>query len=323
MTARFRVFYLRTVGVAYKDYYADLGVSRDATQEEIKKAFRKLARKYHPDHAKDQDKAVAEEQFKRINEAYEVLSDPEKRRKYDAFGSNWQEGAEFRPPPGGGVRFHRRRGGAGPDFHFEGTGFSDFFESFFGRSTMGGGWDPFGEMEEEPEGDLDIETDLLVSLEETESGGTRSLRLRRRDGSTEQIRVKIPVGVREGQKIRVAGKGREGRGQRRGDLYLVIRLEKHPDFRVDGADLHYEAEIFPWDAVLGCRVKVPTLTQRVAVTVPPGSSSERKIRLKGLGLKKKDGSRGDLYVHPKIILPESLSEGQRKAWEALRRSYED
>ncbi len=311
------------MGVTYKDYYADLGVSRGASQDEIKKAFRKLARKYHPDHAKD--KAGAEEQFKRINEAYEVLGDPEKRRKYDEFGSNWQEGAEFRPPPGGGFRYHRQGGaGVGSDFHFEGTGFSDFFESFFGRATMGGGrGHPFSGMGGEPEGELDVETDLLVSLEETESGATRSLRLRRNDGSTEQIRVKIPVGVREGQKIRVAGKGREGRGQRRGDLYLLIRLEKHPDLRVDGADLHYDAEIPPWEAALGGRIKVPTLAQRVAVSVPPGSPGDRKIRLKGLGLKRKDGSRGDLYVRLKIILPESLTETQRKAWEALRKVYGD
>jgi curved DNA-binding protein len=335
------------VSVRYRDYYEVLGVSREATQDEIKKAFRKLAREYHPDHAKDSDKATAEAKFKEINEAYEVLSDPAKREKYDALGSNWQAGANFTPPPGwgggpGGVRFSTG-GGTPRDFHFGGTGFSDFFEHIFGSMggrggaggfeyqdfADGGGFaEGFGAgAQARPRRGADLQADLLVSLEEANNGSTREISLKRPDHATggtrvETLRVRVPAGVREGQQIRLAGKGRGGHnGGPAGDLLLNVKLERHPDFHVEGADLEYELEVMPWDAALGGRFTVPTLKERVAVNVPAGSPSGRRMRLKGLGMKKADGSRGDLYVVIMVSVPAATTDAQKQAWEALRKTY--
>src|SRR3989442_9142469 len=246
--------------VEFKDYYATLGVPRNASEEDIKKSFRKLARQYHPDVAKD--KKTTEEKFKEINEAYEVLGDPQKRKKYDELGANWKDGAGFQPPPGWQDRAsHSRDGAQTYEFHFGGTGFSDFFERFFGGSGHFGF--PFGEDRSDaqpfsqprgPARGSDIEGDILVTLEEVMNGSVRTISLQRvnpASGQTElhNFKVRIPAGVQEGQIIRVPGKGEEGAsGGSPGDLYLRVRLAAHPAFRVRGADLYYALALPPWEA---------------------------------------------------------------------------
>lgn len=310
----------------FKDYYAILGVSREASDEEIKKAFRRLAMQYHPDKATG-DKKRAEEKFKEINEAYEVLSDPEKRRRYDQLGTQWQAGAEFRPPPGwqaGQWTYRTAPGGAGFEFHFGGTGFSDFFEQFFGgRSPFGVPFDFGAEagVAESARG-ADIEGDIMVTLEEALRGATREITVRRTDPRTGQTdtqtyRVRIPPGVHEGQLIRLAGRGHEGPGGP-GDLYLRVRFAKHPDFRVRDRDLYYELPVAPWEAVLGARVPVPTLEATAMLTIPPGTTNGQQFRLRGLGLPGPDGQRGDLYVIIKIEVPDHVSGRERELWEQLR-----
>ncbi|HEX4350692.1 MAG TPA: DnaJ domain-containing protein, partial [Verrucomicrobiae bacterium] len=237
----------------YKDYYESLGVPRTASADEIKKSFRKLAREYHPDVAKDKKKA--EERFKEINEAYEVLSDPDKRKKYDELGANWKSGAEFRPPPGygGGRAFRGGRAAGGEEFHFGGTGFSDFFEQMFGARMRGGGFEQGRGFTQEdvPERGADIEGDIMVTLEEAASGSVRTVNVTHGDRK-ESHQVKIPAGIAEGQKLRLTGKGESGSGGgENGDLYLRVRLAKHPDFEVDGHNLIYELELAPWEAALG------------------------------------------------------------------------
>lgn len=315
--------------VTFKDYYAILGVPRNASAEEIKKAFRKLARQHHPDKAKD--KKAGEEKFKEINEAYEVLGDPANRKKYDQLGARWKDGAGFEPPPGwqGGAR--PRTGSAQPsyEFHFGGsTGFSDFFEQFFGRSQgFGSQFDgvDFGQTHAPARGS-DIEGDLLVTLDEALTGSARTISLQRthpRTGriETETIRVRIPSGVHDGQIIRVRGKGGAGAdGGEAGHLLLHVRLAAHPDFRAQGADLYCELELAPWEAVLGASVTVPTLGARVKLRVPPGTNNGKKLRVRGQGLPKGDGERGDLYVVVNVQLPEQISDEERALWEKLSRA---
>ena len=304
--------------VQYKDYYETLGVPRTASDTEIKKAFRKLAREYHPDVAKD--KKRAEEKFKEINEAYEVLSDPTKRKRYDELGPNWKSGADFRPPPGWEGfpgRQGRRPGGAGPapeEFEFGGTGFSDFFEQLFGGRRGGfSGYRNFEEEEAAARG-RDVEGDILVSLEEAERGAVRPVSVRH-GSKTETHQVKIPAGVTEGQRLRIAGRGEHGSGGgQAGDLYLRVRLAKHPDFEVDGHNLIYEAELAPWEAVLGAEISVPTLHGRVHIRIPPGTQSGQKLRVRGRGL----GSQGDLLVVTNITVPSHVSDGEKKLWEQLK-----
>ena len=316
----------------FKDYYKSLGVARSATAEEIKKAFRNLARKYHPDVAKD--KKQAEEKFKEINEAYEVLGDPEKRRQYDELGANWKEGARARQGAGGGGSSRS----AGADFEFEGTGFSDFFEQFFaGRNRGGGfgagpgrGFSAADEAGSRPTRGRDIEGDLLVTLVETLQGAVRTVTLRRANPLTQQpetetIRVRIPSGVHEGQLIRVAGHGEPaGRGSKAGDLYLRVRYERHPDFEVQGNDLHTEIDLAPWEAVLGGQIRVPTLEGSVALKIRPGTVRGQQLRVRGQGLPTgSPGTRGDLYVQILIGVPTQVSAEEKSAWEELakRSSY--
>ncbi len=311
------------MSVQFKDYYDVLGVTRNASDEEIKKAFRKLAHRYHPDVAKD--KATAENKFKELNEANEVLSDPEKRRKYDELGANWDHPERQAPPPRGGF------GGApeeGSEFHFEGTGFSDFFEQFFGsRGRPAGG---FGRAREEGMGDgpfarrgQDIEGDILVTLDEILHGSTRTIRLQRTDPRTGQstsqtLRVKIPPGVREAQLIRLAGKGQEGLGGGdSGNLYLRVKFAKHPDFRVRGGDLYCDLELAPWEAVLGASVRIQTLDGTVSLKIPAGTAAEQQFRLRGKGLPMGDGTRGDLYALVSIQVPPHLTPEQKILWEQL------
>lgn len=330
------------MAVEFKDYYKSLGVSKEATDDEIRKAFRKLARQYHPDVAKN--KVQAEEKFKEINEAYEVLSDPEKRKKYDTLGANWNRQGGFQPPPGWeGGRFTE----AGPEgtfeFQFGGTGFSDFFEQFFGTRSGGmpGG---FSFEQEEPhrgpqgfhrgaqgfrrgfaQRGGDIQGDILVTLEEVLQGSIRPVSFRvanRRSGQTETqtFRTKIPQGVREGQLIRVAGKGEAGAGGGKpGDLYLRVRYAKHPDFRVNGADLYYDLELAPWEAVLGATVRIPTLDGPVSLRVAPGTNSGQQLRVRARGLPNGENSRGDLYAVVSIEVPRHVSPEERGVWEELAR----
>jgi len=311
--------------VRFKDYYQTLGVAKDATEDQVKKAFRKLARQFHPDVAKD--KKGAEEKFKEVNEAYEVLGDPAKRKKYDQLGPNWQQ-AEGMPgrsaASGGGFRGGQPAGAE--EFNFGGTGFSDFFESMFGgaRRPRGGGYSFSEEYEDGYESvrpGQDLATDILVTLDEVIHGSTRNLTVQRRDvaSGTETYQVKIPPGVREGQRIRLTGKGHAGPGGgRAGDLYLRIRLARHPDFRVEEGNLHYELELKPWDAVLGASVMVPTLDGQVSLRVAPGTQNHQRLRLRGLGLPDKEKKRGDLFVEVRIEVPETVTTQERELWEQLK-----
>ncbi len=317
------------MAVKFKDYYETLGVARAASPEEIKKAFRALARLHHPDVAKN--KAKGEEKFKEINEAYEVLGDPEKRRRYDELGANWQDGGSGPFASGGVPRGRARAPQAGSDFEFGGTGFSDFFESFFGRG--GGGSDTFRRSGGAPAYDedgesftqpgRDVEADILVALEEALRGSKRKVTLRRpgADGGAERMdtyQVRIPPGVREGQRIRLAGQGSAGTGGGpAGDLYLRVRLARHPDLSVEGADLHFDLDLAPWEAVLGVQARIPTLDGTTSLKVPPGTASGSRLRLRGLGLPREDKTRGDLYATVRIQVPPTVSAEERGLWEKL------
>ncbi len=280
----------------YKDYYKTLGVPRNATPEAIKQAYRKLARKYHPDVSKEPD---AEARFKEINEANEVLKDPEKRAAYDALGSQWRAGQEFRPPPGQGG-FHR-------EFRFstgDASGFSDFFASLFGGGGLGGFADAFGEARRGAAGggrreDLfrqrgqDQAAQVEISLEEAFAGGTRELHLESPTQDAQgkvhvqhrTLKVRIPPGVSQGRQIRLAGQGQPGfAGGPAGDLYLEIRLRPHRLFQTDGRDILLHLPITPWEAALGAQVQVPTLGGPVSLKIPAGSQSGKRMRLKGRGL---------------------------------------
>ena len=303
----------------YKDYYATLGVAKTATHDEIRKAFRKLARLYHPDVAKD--KKTAEAKFKEINEAYEVLSDADKRVKYDTLGADWDR----QPPPrrGGGAG---GRPGADPfgggGFSFGGTGFSDFFEQFFGGAQgaagrRGGGIGGFPGVAGTERGS-DIEADLLVTLEEALHGAKKAISFRRGDDSKVQtFEVRIPKGVREGQRIRLAGQGEGAGAHGAGDLYLRVRFERHPDYEVDGSDLVYELDLPVARVVLGTEVEVPTLDGSVRLKIPSGTQPGRKFRLKGRGLPTKANERGDFFVKVEITLPAKVDEEARELWEKL------
>jgi curved DNA-binding protein len=338
--------------VQYKDYYEVLGVPRSASEQDIKKSFRKLAREFHPDVAKN--KKQAEEKFKEINEAYEVLGDSAKRKKYDELGPNWSSGAEFRTPPGwassGGGRGFPGGGGRGEEheFQFGGTGFSDFFEQLFGsRARGGGGFDRGGGFGQEDlaERGRDIEGDILVTLEEAMRGSVRAVSVRHAApcehcggtgqrarrlcnfcGGTGQIaktdtyQVKIPTGVAEGQRLRVAGRGEAGvAGGEAGDLYLRVRFAKHPDFQVEDHNLIHEAELAPWEAVLGANISVPTLSGRVNIKIPPGTQNGQKLRVRGRGLPGRGTAAGDLIVETRVEVPDHISESERTLWEQLAR----
>jgi len=316
------------MAVQYKDYYKTLGVPRTATADDLKKSFRKLAREHHPDVAKDKKKS--EEKFKEINEAYEVLSDPAKRKKYDELGADWKSGAEFRPPPGhgnfgGGQAFRGGRGMSEEDLqaHFGGTGFSDFFEQIFGGARRGGA-DRFGTRgnfagREMAERGADIEGDIMVTLEEILHGSVRSVSIRH-DQRSETHQVKIPAGVAEGQKLRLAGRGENGSGGgENGDLYLRVRLAKHPDFDVEEHNLIHETELAPWEAALGAEISVPTLDGRVKIKIAPGTQGGQKLRVRGRGLPQHGGARGDLIVVTQIAVPAKVTDAEKKLWEQLAR----
>ncbi len=309
--------------VQYRDYYETLGVSKTSTPDEIKSAFRKLARKFHPDTA--EDKKTAEEKFKEINEAYEVLGDPEKRRKYDELGPNWQQGG-FGPQPGGPrggwQQGHPGGGfeGGGTEFHFGGTGFSDFFEQMFGaRRGRSQGFQDYGFDEAPPMRGQDVEADILVTLEEALRGSTRQISFRRgASGKAQTYTVKIPKGVRQGQRIRLAGQGGAGgAGGKAGDLFLRIKFERHPEFEVEGDDLICELELPASKLVLGSNAEVQTLDGLARFPIPQGTQSGRKFRFAGRGLPKGDGARGDLYALVTALLPKNPDDKEKELWRQL------
>jgi curved DNA-binding protein len=316
----------------YKDYYATLGVKKDAGQDEIQKAYRKLARKYHPDVNKD---PKAELKFKEIGEAYEVLKDPEKRQKYDQFGKDWNRARQTGAPPPGWENIHFDFGGGGFDFgDLGGMGgggdrFSSFFEMLFGGGGPGGrrgagtaGPGGFGGFA--PQAGGNTEATLPLTLEEALRGGTREIAIT--DPSTGQRRnlsVKIPAGVRSGQKIRLGGQGGPGfGGAAAGDLLLKVEIQPDPRFRVEGSDVHTTVAVSPWEAALGGEAEVETPTGSVRVKIPAGSSSGRKIRLRGRGLGKKGGEKGDLLAEIRIMVPEQLSDRERELYEQLAEASE-
>jgi curved DNA-binding protein len=331
------------MAVQFKDYYEVLGVPRGASDDDLRKSFRKLARQYHPDVAKD--KKTAEEKFKEINEAYEVLSDPEKRKKYDQLGPNWKQGAEFRPPPGWQNMRGGRPGGPPPDFetHFGGTGFSDFFESLFGGRR--GGFRGVAEDEEFAERGRDVEGDIMVTLEEALRGSVRSIGVQRavacsqchgtgmrgqhvcnvcggsgRVEKSDTYQVRIPPGVSEGQRLRIPGRGGSGAGgAAAGDLFLRVRLARHPDYTVEGVNLVHEIELAPWEAVLGSQVRVPTPDGPVSIKVPSGTQNGQRLRVRGRGLPQRGDSRGDLLVAIRIEVPRETAGHERELWEQLAR----
>lgn len=297
----------------YKDYYAVLGVDRNASTEEIKKAYRRLARKYHPDVSKEPD---AEERFKDINEAQEVLTDPQKRAAYDQLG-RYQAGQEFRPPPGWEERFVHRGGAF--DEHMD---FGDLFETLFGRGSPFGGGGGFAM------GGEDFEVLVEVDLEQAHRGAETELSLsvpeRRPDGSVvrspRRLKVRIPKGVTDGQKLRVPGKGGPGHGGGPpGDLFLNIRLRPHPLFRVSEHDLFIDVPVTPSEAVLGADIEVPTLEGPVMLKVKPGARTGQRLRLAGRGLAKPGGGCGDLYAILQIVTPPSPSERELALYRELAR----
>jgi len=317
------------VPASFKDYYRTLGVQRDASAEEIKKAFRKLARKHHPDVAAD--KTTAEEKFKEANEAYEVLGDPEKRRKYDRLGPDEPSHDGFPTSPrGAGARGFRAPTDASDagGFHFTGTGFSDFFEQYF-ASGDSYGFPGAGRSDAAQSGaprrGSDVEGDILVTLEEALQGTTRPISMRtinRETGKTEthSFKVRIPPGATDGRRIRVPGQGEPGTaGGPAGDIFLRVRHAAHPDFSTHGADIFHTFEIAPWDAVLGANVIAPTLDGSIKLHIPAGAENGQKLRIRGHGLPKgRTEERGDFFVVLAVQLPASIQDEERIHWERLR-----
>jgi len=300
----------------YKDYYEIMGVKRDATQDEIKRAYRKLARKYHPDVSKESD---AEARFKEVGEAYEVLKDPEKRVAYDQLGAQWQAGQDFRPPPDWDAGFEFSGGG----YTGGGADHSAFFEELFGRGFAqqgaAGGRRNFHMRGE------DHHARVLIDLEDSFSGATRSISLRvpevTEDGhvSTRDrtLNVSIPKGIRPGQQIRLAGQGAPGfGGAEAGDLFLEVEFRDHPLYRVDGADIYLDLPVAPWEATLGASIKVPTPSGPVDLKIPADSNQGRKLRLSGRGLSGKKP--GDMYVVLQVSLPPADSDVARKLYEQMQ-----
>lgn len=301
----------------YKDYYKILGVNKNASQEEISRAYKKLAKKYHPD--LNPDNKEAEEKFKEINEAYEVLKDPEKRKLYDSLGPNWQHGQNFEPPPGfENIHFEFRSNGPGfGDF----SGFSEFFETIFGglgrKSSRRSSRDTYGFNDFYVSRGQDQEAILELSLEEAYLGGEKQIRLGDPLQGVKTLRVKIPAGIKDGGKIRLKGQGEAGiGGGPRGDLYLKVKILPHPVFKLENNNVIYPLSLAPWEAVLGTRVRVPTLDGEVELVVPKGVSSGQKLRLKGKGLGQ-GISKGDQLIEIVIKVPKKLSKEEEELWKRL------
>ncbi|WP_293775881.1 DnaJ C-terminal domain-containing protein [uncultured Oxalicibacterium sp.] len=309
----------------FKDYYETLGVSRDASQDDIKSAYRKLARKYHPDVSKEAD---AEARFKEIGEAYKVLKDAESRASYDRLGANWQNGQDFQPP-GGDAGFDFRSyaggaGGAGTAGGFEGMDFGDFFEQMFSRQASGRSQQRTMQMPGE-----DVHARIEIDLEDAYRGAERTISLRMPDidehghhvQRERSLRVTIPKGVRAGQNLRLSGQGGPGfNGGKVGDLYLEIAFRSHARYRVDGRDVYLNLPLAPWEAALGASIGVDTPDGKVEVTIPSNSAAGRKLRLKGRGIPGK--SPGDLYVVLNIVLPPAHSEADKQAYRTWQAAFD-
>ncbi len=305
----------------YKDYYKSLGVERSATDDEIKKAYRKLARKYHPDVTKEPG---AEDRFKEVTEAYEVLGDPEKRKRYDELGSSWKSGQDFRPPPGWQTRqeFYGDPGDLG-DFSGSFGGFSDFFEAFFGGQGRRASGTRFRNRGADHEAEIVLSIrDLLhpsrksFSLQSTETDAQG--RVQR---GTRQVQVTIPPGTTEGSRIRLAGQGGEGAGGgSRGDLFLRVRIQPDDTYAVQGHDLETTLRVTPWEAALGDKIPLPLPDgNSVRITIPPGTQGGAVMRLKGKGLPAKQGGHGDLRVRIQVAVPTRLTDRERELMDMLRR----
>jgi DnaJ-class molecular chaperone len=332
------------MAVKYRDYYEILGVPRTASAEEIKKAYRKLARKYHPDLQPGAGKQAAERKFKEINEAYEVLGDPKKREKYDRLGPQWQEGMDFTPPPGAGPREGTFRYEGFEDVEGFG-GFSDFFESLFGETLRGRrGFGRAGAAR--PVRGRDVESEMELTLEEGVHGAKRRVRLQGyalcpvcngrgrvgqqtcpRCGGTgrvieeRELTVNIPSGARDGDRVRLSGQGEPGEnGAPPGDLFVRIRLLPHPRFKiVNENDLETEIEVMPWEGVLGAEVRIQTLDGERVLKIPAGSRGGKRFRIRGQGLPIRGDGKGDLYVQLKINIPSHVTPGERRLYEELAR----
>ncbi len=300
----------------FKDYYETFGLPRGATQDEIKRTYRKLARKYHPDVNKDAD---AEARFKELGEAYAVLKDPEKRAAYDQMGSQWKAGQDFQPPPDWDAGFEFRGDGAD-----DGIDASEFFEALFGRHANRGGRRPSGHARGE-----DHHAKVLIDLEDAYRGAERSISLRvpvvdaqgRVTLAERRLDVSIPKGVRAGQHLRLAGQGEPGRGNGpAGDLYLEIGFNPHPQFRVDGRDVFIDLPLAPWEAALGCSVSLPTPGGSVQLTIPAGSAAGRRLRLRGKGIP--GNPPGDLYAVATLSLPPATSDSEKAAYRTLADAFD-
>jgi curved DNA-binding protein len=315
----------------YRDYYETLGVPRTASADDIKKAYRRLARKFHPDVSKEKD---AEAKFKQVQEAYEVLKDPEKRAAYDQLGSNWKAGQDFRPPPdfGGGFEFRGRPGSAGAGY----DSFSDFFSSLFGGGAAGGG-NPFeqppfgsgaggGRRRGAPPKGRDHHARIDIDLEEAFRGGNRTFELKRPQVDSEGIlqmrrhtvKVTIPPGITQGQQLRLAGQGEESpHGGEPGDLFLEVHIRPHDRFEVDGKNVTTTLPLAPWEAALGATVPVPTLGGDVEMRIPAGAQSGQKLRLRGRGLP--GNPAGDQFVQLRVVLPPADSPKARELYEQMKK----
>ncbi len=307
----------------YKDYYEILGVKKDATQDEIKKAYRKLARKYHPDVSKDPD---ADKKFKEVGEAYEVLKDPEKRAAYDRLGTNWQAGQDFQPPPDWDAGFEFSGGGftAG-----DAEGFSDFFDLLFGRHAGGGRRTAHTQHHTFRTRGEDQRAKIYIDLEDSYQGSTREIKLQQPvidpagHVHTEEktLRVRIPKGIREGQHIRLKGQGSPGLGGGpAGDLLLEVAFNPHRLYKVKGKDVYLDLPVAPWEAALGAKVKVPTPSGIVDLNIPAGSKQGKKLRLKGRGLPSKVP--GDFYVVLQIALPPADTEKAKELYRKMQQELD-
>ena len=308
------------MAMEYKDYYKIMAVAKTATQDEIKRAYRKLARKYHPDVSKEKN---AEEKFKELGEAYEVLKDPEKRAAYDQVGSNWKSKEGFTPPPGWDAGFEFSGGGfTGGDS----AGFSDFFASLFGRNYQPGATGQPGASQFHAQGN-DHHAKIMIDLEDAFKGVTRpiALKMPQADASghvitkTRTLHVKIPKGVKAGQRIRLAGQGAPGFGDgKSGDLYLEIEFNQHRYFHAQGHNILLDLPVTPWEAALGGNISVPTLGGKVELKIPAGSQTGNKLRLKGRGL---PGTvAGDQYVVLKIVTPSAQTEAAKAIYEQMAKA---
>ena len=324
-----------------RDFYQVLGLSKTASAEDIKKAYRRLARQYHPDLHSGSKKTEMEKKFKELNEANEVLSDPSKRKKYDQYGAQWEQADAFEKARqqagagGQGFRWEQAGSGGGADFNNE--AFSDIFENLFSGRGRGGSARGFAVAGE------DLEAEVELTLREVLTGVTKRVSLREPvscptcqgsgtvrgrtcstcygSGTTTELKtieVKIPAGVQEGTRVRVGGKGQPGsNGGKRGDLYLFVRIQPDPVFRREGSDIHVTLPVYPWEAVLGAEVMAPTLTEPVRVKVPPGSKAEGKLRLKDKGLPSAGGGHGDLFLNLHIVVPPTLTDEERGVYQRL------